>query len=284
MYLSGLMLVSSVLDFQTLLFEAGNDLPYSLFLPAYTATAWYHSRLPEALQRRPLREVLREVEAFALGEYALALLQGANLEAERRAEVARTLARYTGLSEAYVERCDLRLEIGRFTKELLRDAGRTVGRLDSRFTGFDRDAAGERPLYDPSYATIQGPYTATLNDYVRRELGFASDLPYEILTNLYETWSYKAFENRFVSVSDTLRKAMSINPHLKVHVASGVFDLATPYFATAYTLSHLGLAPELRGNLSTSTYEAGHMMYVHEASLAKLKGELGRFILTSQAT
>lgn len=281
MYLSGIMLVSSILDFQTALFEPGNDLPYSLFLPTYAATAWYHGRLPEPLQARPLGEVLQEVEAFALGDYALALMQGSNLTAERRTEVARTLARYTGLTEAYLERSDLRLEIGRFAKELLRDEGRTVGRLDSRFKGFDRDAAGERFEYDPSYATIQGPYTATLNDYVRRELGFESDLPYEILTSLYETWSYKAFENRFVSVSDTLRKAMSTNPHLKVHVASGFFDLATPYFATEYTLSHLGLAPELRGNLSTSTYEAGHMMYVHEASLAKLKGELGRFVRTS---
>ena len=123
----------------------------------------------------------------------------------------------------------------RFVRELLREEKRTVGRLDSRFTGGERDAAGETFSYDPSYATIQGPYTATFNDYVRRELGFESDLPYEILTSLYETWSYKDFENRYTEVGETLRGAMTQNPHLRVHVASGFYDLATPYFATEYT-------------------------------------------------
>ncbi len=279
MYLNGIMLISSILDFQTAYFEPGNDLPSVLFLPTYAATAWYHGRLPEALQKEPLAEVLKEVEAFALGEYAHALMQGTNLSAETRGEVAAKLARYTGLSETYLEKTDLRVNITRFVKELLRDQKRTVGRLDSRFTGFDRDAAGETFEYDPSYATIQGPYTATFNDYVRRELGFESDLPYEILAGLYKTWSYKDFENRYVNVAETLRQAVSTNPHLKVHVASGFYDLATPYFATEYTLSHLGLEPELRGNVSTSFYEAGHMMYVHLESLAKLKTSLKAFVL-----
>lgn len=279
MNLNGIMLVSSILDFQTARFEPGNDLPYLLFLPTYAATAWYHKRLPDDLQAKPLLEVLAEVEAFVMGDYALALMQGSGLSETARAEVVRRLERYTGLSAGYLAGAELRIGIMRFVKELLRGERRTVGRLDSRFTGSDRDAVGESFEYDPSYATIQGPYTATFNHYVRHELGFESDLSYEVLTGLYAKWSYKEFENQYVNVAETLRKAVSTNPHLKVHVASGYYDLATPYFATEYTLSHLGLSPELRGNISASYYEAGHMMYVHEASLEKLKEALGTFIL-----
>ena len=278
MYLNGVMLVSSILDFQTARFDVGNDLPYLLFLPSYTATAHYHGKLPKALQARPLDEVLREAEGFALGEYASALLQGSSLSQRQAARIARALSRYTGLSRAFIERCNLRVEIMRFTKELCRDERRSVGRLDSRFKGIDRDSAGETFEYDPSYATIQGPFTATFNDYVRRELGFESDLTYEILKGLYQHWSFKGFENRYLNVAEKLRKALTQNPHLKVHVASGYYDLATPYFASKYTLSHLGLEPELQENLSSSTYEAGHMMYVHQPSLAKLNETLSAFV------
>jgi carboxypeptidase C (cathepsin A) len=277
LYLNGLMLVSAVLNFGTLEFDPGNDLPYLLFLPTYTATAFYHQRLAPELQA-DLRATLAEVEAFALGDYALALLQGAGLEPGRRAEIAARLARYTGLSAEYVERCDLRIRDDRFVKELLRGEGRTVGRLDSRFRGFDRDAAGERSELDPSYAAIQGPYTAALNDYVRRELRFESDLPYEILSWRVYPWSYGEHENRYVDVADTLRKALAANPHLRVHIASGYYDLATPYLATDYTVSHLGLPAGLRGNLALSYYEAGHMMYIHRPSLARLRQELAAFI------
>ncbi len=283
MYLNGIMLVSIVLDFQTLQFLPGNDLPHILYLPAYAATAWYHGRLTEELQSRPLSEFLAEVETFAVGAYALALLQGDALPAQLHGEIAGLLARYTGLSQDYVERSNLRIEIMRFTKELLRDQRRTTGRLDSRYTGIDRDAAGEEFEFDPSYAAVQGAYSATFNDYVRRELGFESDLPYEILTGLYKTWSFDDHENRFVNVAETLRKAMSMNPYLKVHVANGLFDLATPYFAADYTVKHLGLDPSLRGNVSTSFYEAGHMMYAHRPSLLKLKEELAGFVRSAVA-
>ena len=278
MYLNGLMLVSSVLDFGTLHAQPGNDLPHLLILPSFTATAWYHHKLPEDLQTRPLAEVLREAERFALEDYALALLQGDRLPERKRAEICAELARYTGLSEEYLERADLRVDIMRFVRELLREEKLTVGRLDSRFTGGERDAVGETFSYDPSYATIQGPYTAAFNDYVRRELNFASDLSYEILTNLYETWNYKEFENRYAEVGETLRSAMTQNPHLRVHVASGFFDLATPYFATEYTLAQLGLTSEQRGRLSVSTYEAGHMMYVKLAALETLSAHLRAFV------
>ena len=278
MWLNGIMLVSSILDFQTADFDPGNDLPYLLFLPTYTATAWYHQRLPAELQALPLAEVLAQVEAFVMGAYALALLQGTALPAEQRAAIAGKLARFTGLSQDYVERCDLRIDIFRFVKELLREQRRTVGRLDTRYTGIDRDAAGERFEFDPSYAAIQGAYTACFNDYVRGDLQFESDLPYEVLKGLYQTWSYKEFENQYVNVAETLRKAISMNPHLRIHVANGYYDLATPYFATTYTFNHLGLDPSLLANAGMSFYEAGHMMYVHLPSLRKLKAELAGFI------
>jgi carboxypeptidase C (cathepsin A) len=279
MYLNGLMLVSAILNFQAYRFEFGNDLPFITFLPTYAATAWYHKRLPDDLQRLALRDVLDEVEAFALGEYALALMRGASLPPAERAEIAEKLARYSGLSVDYIERTDLRINIHRFTKEFLRDQGLTVGRLDSRYRGRDRDAAGEYYEYDPSSAAITGAYTATLNDYVRRELKYESDLPYEIIKpDLWQNWSYAEHENRFVDVSDTLRKAMTVNPFLKVHVANGYYDLATPYQATAYTFNHLGLDASAQANISMSYYPAGHMMYVHLPSLAELKTQLASFI------
>jgi carboxypeptidase C (cathepsin A) len=205
-------------------------------------------------------------------------MEGAALPDEERAKVARALARYTGLGESYLEQTDLRIDIYRFVKELLREQRRTVGRLDTRFTGIDRDAAGERFDYDPSYAAIQGPYTATLNDYVRSTLRYESDLPYEILTGRVQPWDYSRHQNQYVNVAETLRKAMTQNRHLKVFVANGFYDLATPYFATRYTFNHLGIDPSLQRNISMSYYEAGHMMYIHVPSLAQLRADLVRFL------
>ena len=278
MYLNGVMLVSCALEFQVLRFDPGNDLPHVLFLPTYAATAWHHKRLPAELQKKPLRKLLDEVEAFAGGEYAAALFQGAKLAPAERKEIVAKLARYTGLTPEYVERTDLRIEIFRFCKELLRDEGRTVGRLDSRYTGYDRDSAGEEFEYDPAMVQIFGAYSAAMNDYVRRALKFEADVPYEVIRPLYVTWGWSDFSNRYASVAETLRKAMSMNPKMKVLVASGYFDFATPHFAADYSLDHLGLAPELRKNIEVSYYEAGHMMYVHRPSLEKLAAELRRFV------
>lgn len=277
LYLNGIMLISVVLNFMTLDFAPGNDLPYLLFLPTYAATAWYHQRLgPDAPADLPA--LLAEVEAFALGDYALALLRGDALPAEERAAIAGRLARYTGLPAEYILRTNLRINIHRFVKELLRDQRRTAGRLDSRFTGIDRDAAGEHHEYDPSYAIIQGPYTGLLNDYVRRELRFDSDLPYEILSERVRPWSFDQHQNAYVNVGETLRKAMSMNPHLRVFVANGYYDLATPYLATRYTFDHLELDESLRDNITMTHYEAGHMMYIHDPSLAQLKADLDAFL------
>lgn len=282
LYLNGVMLVSSVLDFGTILFGPGNQLPPLLYLPAYAATAHYHGRLEDELQSKPLEDLLEEVERFAMQTYAPALLRGASLPDDEADRIAATVARYIGTSTEFVRQNDLRIELMRYLKELLRDRRRTVGRLDSRFTGIDRDAGGSTLDHDPSMSAITGPFTAAFNDYVRRDLGFERDRVYEILSfDVNRAWSYREFENRYVYVSETLRKAVSMNPRLRVHVASGIYDLATPYFATQYTLDHLGLDPELRGNVETSTYEAGHMMYLHRPSLAKLKERLAAFIVES---
>jgi len=277
MYLNGIVLISSILNFETASFAPGNDLAYILFLPTYTATAWYHKKLPKELQG-DLKKALAEAERFAAGEYTLALMKGDAISAEERTAIAKKVARLTGLSPEYVERANLRIQISRFDKELLRDERRTVGRYDSRITGIDIDAAGERPEYDPSYTIVQGPYTAMFNQYVRSELKFDSDLPYEILTDRVRPWSYAGYENRYVDVAETLRSAMTQNPQLRVFAANGYYDLATPYFATEYTFQHMGLDPTLRDHVTMGFYESGHMVYTRRASLEQLKQDIAKFI------
>jgi carboxypeptidase C (cathepsin A) len=280
LYLNGIMLISSILQFQTTEFDPGNDLPFIFFLPTYSATAWYHKKLEPDLQK-DLHSLLVEVQAFALNEYALALLKGSSLSSVERQNILTKLARYTGLDPSYLDRTDLRINIFRFTKELLRREGQTVGRLDTRFKGIDRDSAGEFFEFDPSMAAIMGPYTAALNDYVRTELKFESDLPYEILNPRVWPWTYDDHENRYVNVGETLRKSMTTNPYLRLFVANGFYDLATPYFATEYTLNHLGLDASFQKNISLGYYEAGHMMYIHQPSLEKLSHDLVDFIKNS---
>lgn len=276
MMLNGVVLVSSILNFQTARFDVGNDLPYPLFLPTYTATAWFHGRLARDLQSGTLRQALETSEQFALGEYTSALALGDMLPADRAASVRAQLARLTGLSEGYLDRTQLRPVIHEFTKELQRDAGRSTGRLDSRFVGHDRDGVGATTDYDPSYSAIQGPFTACLNAYVRSELGYENDLPYEILTGRVHPWSYGG-GNRYVDTADRLRAAMAKNPGLHVFVANGYYDLATPYFATEYTFSHMALPAERRAQVRMTYYEAGHMMYIHEPSAAALAADLSSF-------
>ncbi|HKR98291.1 MAG TPA: peptidase S10, partial [Candidatus Dormibacteraeota bacterium] len=259
----------------------GNDLAYALFLPTYTATAWYHKRLPAELQQRTLEQVVAESERFALNEYTRALMQGDRIpDAERRAVVTR-LAQLTGLTPAYIEQTNLRINISRFDKELLRSERRTAGRLDSRFTGIDLNASTEEPEHDPSYSAIFGEYTAVLNDWIRRGLKFETDLPYEILTGKVRPWSYERFQNRYIDVGETLRAAMAQNPHLRVLLASGYYDLATPFAASDYTFARMQIDPELRKNVTTTYYPAGHMMYIHRGSHRKLREDVLAFLKAS---
>jgi len=274
---NGILLVSSILNFETARFTAGNDLPYPLFLPTYCATAWYHKKLPADLQGQPLEKTLAECESWAAGGYTEALGKGDQLSADERHDVVDHLARYTGLDRSFLEQYDLRIEIQHFCKELLREQRLTVGRLDTRFTGIDHVAGGERPDFDPSMAAIRPPYTATFNDYVRQELNYKSDLPYYILGGGIGEWDFQA-ENAFADVSGSLRSAFAKNPSMHLFVASGYYDLATPYFATRYTLAHMGLEPDERARITTRYYVAGHMMYIHSAELAKLKHDVAEFI------
>jgi carboxypeptidase C (cathepsin A) len=282
MYLNGIILISTILNFQTADFNTGNDLPFPLYLPSYTAIACYHKKLPADLQG-DLQKAVEESRKFALGEYSDALLSGDLLPASRRAEIAQKLSRLTGLSAEFIERNNLRVELSRFDKELLRSDGHTVGRLDGRFVGIDADSGGASTDYDPSLAAIAGPYTSAFHDYVRGDLKFESDLFYEFLTGNVRPWSYEPFENRYVDVAETLRSAMTQNQFLRVFVAKGYYDCATPFFAADYTFNHLGLDASLRSHVTGSYYEAGHMMYVHLPSLAKLKQDVAAFMKASMA-
>jgi carboxypeptidase C (cathepsin A) len=273
---NGIVLVSSVLNMQTLHFATGNDLPYMLFLPTYTATAWYHQRLPKDLQKRDLTKVLEEVEQWAATDYSQALGKGDTLTEKERQEVVAKLARYTGLEERYIERTRLRINIHRFCKELLRDQHRTVGRLDSRYTGMDALGVSETPDFDPSLAAIRPPFTATFNDYVRRELNYENDAEYHILRGL--EWDWGSAGEGHPDTSEALRSAFAQNPYLRLFIASGHYDLATPYFATEYTLSHMGLDPSLRDNVTVEEYPVGHMVYLERNTLAKLKDDVVKFI------
>lgn len=272
--LNGIMLVSVVLDFTTIEFPDNNDLPYVLFLPAYAATAYYHKKVRT---RKPLPAFLAEVERFANGEYATALLKGDLLSKRERAQIVAKVSGYTGISPEFIERTDLRIIDQHFFKELLRDRGLVVGRLDSRLLGHDRRGVTDHPEIDPLFPNISGPFTAAWNDYVRTELKFEADRVYNVSGDVHP-WSYSEFEDKFVFTGESLRAAMAHNPFLKVFIASGYFDLGTPYSATDYTVAHLGLTQEERSRVQTEYYEAGHMMYIHKPSLAKFKADMAAFI------
>ena len=272
---NSIVLVSSILNFQTARFNKGNDLPYQVFLPTYTATAWFHKKT----KFKSLEAALKASEEFAANEYVLALAKGSSLTDAERKSVRSKLASLTGLSEDYLESTDLRVNIHRFCKELLRDEKRTVGRLDSRFKGIDESAATENPEHDPSMTAIMGPYTAMINDYIRRDLGYETDQPYYVFNpgELWKNWSYGDAGAGHPDTSEALRAAMSKNPYMKVFIASGYYDMATPYFATEYTVNHLALDPSLRENIQTEYYEAGHMMYIDEGCMKKLHQDIKKF-------
>lgn len=277
MEFNGAIVISGAINFQTLRFGPGNDLPDVCFLPSYAATAWYHGQLSDELQNLSVAEVVRRAEKFAYNKYAPALLKGTRLGTKECDRVASQLAELTGLSKEYVMSANLRIPMSRFGKELLRDEGMTIGRFDGRYTGHDRDSAGERAEFDASAAALFGPFTACLNDYMRRDLNYQDRRVYEILTGKVQPWSYDRFEGRYVDASETLRQAMTANPFLKLFVACGYYDLATPHHAMQYTLDHLGLSPERMKNVSVHHYEGGHMMYVHGPSMDQLRLDLAAF-------
>lgn len=278
MYLNGLMLISSVLDLGTIDFNEGNDLPFSLFLPTYAAIAHYHGLHGD----RTLREVLADSEEFAERDYPWALSRGNRLSGAERAAIVERTARLTGLSEDYVDRVNLRVEHIRFFTELLRHRRQVVGRLDSRFTGPAEDYGREHMSSDPSSDAIHGAYAAAFNHYVSGELEYHNDLPYEILSmDVNRAWSYKEFENSHVTTADKLAAAMRANRYLKVHVAFGYYDGATPYYAAEQVLAKLAIPEDRTGDIDRAYYDAGHMMYVHEPSRVRQSADLAAFIRNS---
>lgn len=281
---NGVVLISSVLDFETLAFAPGHDGSYELYLPSYAATAAYHHVIP---QPRDLPAFLDSVRHFAMGEYAAALDQGSALGADERAAVVRRLAAYTGLSEEYLTRANLRVNLRQFMAELNRARGMNTGRLDARFTGPMLDLLTENGEGDPQSSAITGAYTAAINSYLRDELHFGGDERYSGSGGVQWNWVREPAQGgrgvgggRMGSpyVGSDLAQALVSNPNLRVEVENGYYDMATPFFATEYTMDHLGLNAELRSHIALRYYEAGHMMYLREPDLAALKANIARFI------
>jgi carboxypeptidase C (cathepsin A) len=273
---NGIVLISTALNLRPIFFEQGDDLPFQLFVPTYAATAWYHQVLDGELQKRDLPDLLAEVESWAESELTVALMKGDRISAEERAAVAEKLATYTGLDLDYVIGTNLRIDIFRFCKELLRGEKRSVGRLDSRFKGVEALEVTEHPEFDPSMLAIKPPYTSTFNDYVRSELGVETDLAYEVMSEtVHEKWEWE--KGSLPSTGDTLRSAMAKNAYMKVFVGQGYYDLATPHFATEYMITHMNIDPELRENVRVAYYQAGHMFYLDVKSLAAFKTDIDDF-------
>jgi len=279
--LNGIVLISTVMNFQTIRFADNNDMPLVLILPSYATTAWYHKKLSPTMQSKSVSQVADEARKFAANEYMPAMMRIDSLSAADRDALADKFASFTGLSRQYVINNNFRVELGEFMKELLRDRRRTVGRLDSRFLGIDRDAAGEATDSDASMNSIRPPYTAAFNDYVRRDLGFKSDVEYYILGGgITAPWNFNV-TNQYADTSIALKDAMAKNPYMKIMISQGYYDMATPFYAAEYTVSAMNLEPELRKNISFNYYEAGHMMYIERNALKKLHDDASAFIASS---
>jgi carboxypeptidase C (cathepsin A) len=275
--LNGIALVSSLLTYQTLSPSPQNDVAYAAHLETYTAAAWYHKKLPADLAG-DLKRAVDESRAFAFGEYLTALAKGNRATAAERHATAQKLARLTGLSPEFVERANLRIDPGRFRKELLRDKRLVVGRLDSRYTAVERDAAGESDEFDLSNSALQGPYTAMFQDYLKNELKWESNLHYPTSGNV-RPWNWDEFQNGYMDMTDALRSAMSHNPYLKIFVAQGYYDMATVMGGMEYDFAHLGYDKTFTDRVSFAYYEAGHMIYIRPSAHRALKNDIAKFIL-----
>jgi carboxypeptidase C (cathepsin A) len=275
LYVNGVVLLSGLLDFATLREGPGNELPSIVFLPAFTATAHYHGKLPADLQG-DLDKALREARAFASEDYMLALHRGQALTSAERETIAARIARFTGLPPSLILDNELQVSSSVFREHLLSEEGLIIGRFDARITGRDADRSSPGPRFDPSYASAYGPFSAAMNAYLRQELRFTNDLPYEIIAGV-KPWDYDA-RSSYPSVADKLASVMSQNPYLRVLVLAGLRDLATPLDGMRYSLDHLRIAPELRANITWAEYESGHMMYVNLPDLKKLQKDLEAFV------
>ena len=276
-YLNGIILVSTVINFQTLNFTPQNNEPYIGFLPTYTATAWYHKKLPADLQAKSLADVVALARTFAGGDYTLALARGDTLTAAEQQRLAAELLRFTGVPTAYWLQHKLRLPDALYYNQLLTTEGKVLGRLDSRFTGARYDPGTETVEYDPATEAVLGPLSAVFNDYIRRELKVETDLPYNAFANV-NPWNFGDAGNGHPNTAEDLRKAMTRNPYLKIWVTAAYYDLATPFYAAENSVALMNLDPATRANLHFTYYEAGHMHYIHQPSRAKFKTDFEAFL------
>jgi carboxypeptidase C (cathepsin A) len=272
---NGIILISTVLDFQTLDASAENDLPFALYLPSYAAIAVYHHKLQTADEDH----FLTEVQDYAAHDYLTALAAGGGLSKDARADVVAHLARYTGLPPELIDRANLRVDPDMFRKQLLADQRLILGRFDARITGIDSNPAGQYPQYDPSLSRYLPVYSSAFNNYVRRQLHFDSDLDYKVLSPDVRPWDFHSDEfGGYLNFTRDLKAALEENPNMKVLVCSGYEDLATPFLATKYTLNHLDLMDRLQGAITQTFYHSGHMIYHDPESLKQLKANVSAFI------
>lgn len=275
---NGIILISSILDFSLAADAPGNELGYVTNLPSMAATAWYHGKVAD--KPASVEEFVAQARAFAIGPYASALLKGNALSAQERAGIRPQLARFTGVAEAYLDKADLRLSPGRFYKELLRDRGLTIGRLDTRYTGRDYDAAGETPDNDPSFYAIDGAYTAAMNAWVREGLKYSPETVYSSIGGVRD-WDWKlddtgGGDQGYLNVAPYIGRALRENSGLRVFAGQGYYDFATPFFGAEYSLARTGIPDD--GRIQWHYYHAGHMMYVRQDDLSKLSSDIRAFI------
>lgn len=281
--LNGVILLSQLLTYENMSDEAkshpGNDNPYILVLPSFAATAWYHHKLPN--QPDKLEPFLKEVEHFALTDYALALNKGATIDQATFDQVLEKLHNYTGLSVTYLRKANLRVTGPQFEHELLGDESQVTGRLDSRFAGDAINPLGEQPEYDPMDSYIDAPFTSTFNEYTRTQLKFGNGMKYKTSGNVGQ-WDFKRRGYvGFPNVMNDLAQAMIYNPDLKVMLNMGYFDLGTPYFEGEFEMQHLPMPKSLQKNIEYDHYLSGHMVYLHPESLKQLHDNVAKFINTT---
>jgi carboxypeptidase C (cathepsin A) len=282
MYVNGIVLISSTLNLGTIAFSPGDDLPYVLFLPSFAAAAYINKALPDPPS--DLAAFLQDARKFAATDFTAALMKGSNITPAEKADVAKKLSHFTGLSEDYLLKADLRVNLAQFSVELKRTTGLTTGRYDSRYTMPTYDLLTENAEEDPSYTAVLGAFVAAFNSYEREELKVVQERPYQALSGeVGGSWDWKhnagaGFFPGPPNVEGDLINALMVNPHLHVQVENGFFDMATPFFATEYTMDHLFLPAHLRDNIDLKYYNAGHMMYLHQEDLTKLKSNIAAFI------